>query len=132
MAEANVARLATRNPAGLVDLVPFVFAWMPGGDFGCLVSAVDHKPKRSSRLQRLANISADPCVTVLVDHYADDWTTLWWVRLRGDATELAPGRDSNEAIDSLVAKYPQYSERRPVGPVVRVVITDLIGWAADA
>ncbi len=131
VAESDVARLATRSPAGLIDLVPFVFAWMPGGNFGCLVSAVDHKPKRSSRLQRLTNIAADPGVTVLVDHYDDDWTTLWWVRLRGHATELAPGSDSDSAIDALVAKYPQYRQRRPAGPVVRVGITGLTGWAAD-
>ena len=132
MADARVARLATRHPDGPIDLVPFVFAWMPGGEFGCLVSAVDHKPKRSTRLQRLANIATDPAVTVLVDHYADDWATLWWVRLRGDAEELTPGAESDAAVDALVAKYHQYQERRPEGPVLRIDITGLTGWAANA
>lgn len=132
MHDAEVARLATRHPSGAVDLVPFVFAWMPGGEFGSLVSAVDHKPKRSTRLQRLANIAADPAVTVLIDHYADDWTSLWWLRLRGDATELAPGAESDAAVDALVAKYHQYRERRPQGPVVRIGISELMGWAAEA
>lgn len=131
MAVAEVARLATRNPAGPIDLVPFVFTWIPEGEFGCLVSAVDHKPKRSSRLQRLANVAADPGVAVLVDHYADDWTTLWWVRLRGVATELAAGPESDSAIDALVSKYAQYRQLRPAGPVLRIAITDLAGWAAE-
>ncbi|MDA3040159.1 MAG: TIGR03668 family PPOX class F420-dependent oxidoreductase [Actinomycetota bacterium] len=131
MIAADVARLATRRPDGTIDLVPFVFAWMPGGEFGSLVSAVDHKPKRSTRLQRLANIAADPAVTVLIDWYTDDWAALWWVRMRGDATELAPGVESDEAVDALVAKYQQYRQRRPDGPVLRIDITQLVGWSAN-
>src|SRR5688500_15454960 len=78
---ARVARLATRNPSGEIDLVPVVFALL-GGDR--LVTAVDQKPKTTRRLQRLADVEHDPRVTVLIDHYDDaDWTALWWVRLHG-------------------------------------------------
>ena len=76
-----VARLATHRADGGIDLVPFVYA-MTNTD--TLVSAVDHKPKRTTRLQRLANIERNPDVTVLVDHYEDDWSELWWVRINGD------------------------------------------------
>jgi PPOX class probable F420-dependent enzyme len=73
--------LATHNPSGAIDLVPITFAFV--GD--TIVTAVDHKPKRTTHLQRLENIRRNPHVTVLVDQYADDWNALWWVRIRGDA-----------------------------------------------
>src|SRR3954447_23666509 len=82
---ASVARLATHNPSGAIDLAPFTFAAVVEHT---LVTAVDHKPKRTTKLQRLDNIRAHPAVTVLADHYEDDWTRLWWVRARGDAIVL--------------------------------------------
>jgi PPOX class probable F420-dependent enzyme len=114
-----------------VDLVPFVYA-LDGG--GRIVSAVDHKPKRPERLQRLDNIRAVPEVTVLVDHYDEDWSTLWWVRARGvaEVVEPAAGRDADHAgaIAALVAKYPQYHDRAPAGAAIVVTITELRGWRA--
>ena len=76
---ARVARLATISPDGRPHLVPVVFVL----DGQTLYSAVDAKPKRSRRLRRLANARERPDVTVLVDHYEDDWGRLWWVSLRG-------------------------------------------------
>ena len=94
-----------------------------------LVTAIDHKPKTTMRLQRLANIDARPEVTVLVDHYEDDWEQLWWVRLRGDAHAVAAGDEWDEAVAALVARYAQYEERPPDGPVIVVEITSWLGWA---
>ena len=80
---AKVARLATTDPDGRPHLVPIVFVL----DGQTLYSAVDAKPKRSRRLRRVANARERPDVTVLVDHYEDDWGRLWWVRVRGRARE---------------------------------------------
>ena len=80
-----------RTTRGLIDLVPITFAVV---DDDSIVTAVDHKPKRTTRLQRLENIRKNPSVTVLVDHYDDDWSTLWWVRARGtprSSTSSSPG-----------------------------------------
>jgi PPOX class probable F420-dependent enzyme len=52
-----------------------------------IYSAVDAKPKRSARLQRLANVASEPRCSLLVDHYEDDWSKLWWVRADGEASE---------------------------------------------
>jgi PPOX class probable F420-dependent enzyme len=125
VAAAPVARLATHNPSGAIDLVPITFAFV---DDRTLVTAVDHKPKRTSKLQRLDNIRARPDVTVLVDHYDDDWTALWWVRLRGTATvdELPADR----LLAPLIAKYPQYQQTRPAGPAIVVIVDDVVGWSA--
>ena len=115
--DARVARLATHNPSGAIDLVPVTFAAI---DDRTITTAVDHKPKRTTRLQRLDNIRADHRVTVLVDHYDDDWSTLWWVRLRGTAeVDESP---SDERLAPLVAKYAPYREIPPAGPLIVVTI----------
>jgi PPOX class probable F420-dependent enzyme len=128
VSSARVARLATRNPTGTVDLVPITFAVV--GE-RTIASAVDHKPKRTLQLQRLANIRSDPAVTLLVDRFDDDWTSLWWVRLRGDAVVIDAGGPAHaEAVAALVTKYEQYRNRPPQGPAVVIDVTEITGWAA--
>lgn len=104
-------------------LVPITFAVY--GD--TLVTAVDHKPKRHHALRRLANIDDHPLVSLLVDHYDEDWTQLWWVRADGLA-RVAP--IDPEAVEWLGEKYQQYRDRPPEGPVIRVRITRWTGWSA--
>src|SRR3990170_1270448 len=79
--QARVARLATVRPDGSPHLVVVTFAL--SGD--TVVTAVDDKPKRTQQLQRLRNLQERPAATLLVDHYDEDWSQLWWVRLDGDA-----------------------------------------------
>ncbi len=125
-AASPVARLATVRADGRPHLVPVCFAV----DGDTIVSVVDAKPKRSTALRRLDNVRAQPAVSLLVDHYADDWTALWWVRVDGRATVVESGADHERAIDQLAAKYAQYREPRPGGAVV--VVADLAwhGWSA--
>ena len=78
-AAARVARLATADATGQPHLVPVTFA--VAGDM--VYTAVDAKPKRTTALRRLANVAANPRVSLLVDHYDDDWSRLWWVRADG-------------------------------------------------
>jgi len=123
IADARVARLATVDPQGRPHVVPICFAIE--GDM--LYTAVDEKPKRTRQLQRLANIQANPTVEVLIDHYEDEWSRLWWVRLRGTARIV----EDRHAVDLLVAKYPQYRERPPAGPVIAVTIEERSEWTAS-
>jgi len=123
-AAARVARLGTAGADGVPHLVPVTFA-LSGDE---IVFAVDHKPKRSTDLKRLRNITANPAVTFLVDAYDEDWTTLWWVRADGHATIHA---ESASAVAALCAKYAQYRERPPEGPVVRTEIHTWRHWAAS-
>jgi PPOX class probable F420-dependent enzyme len=125
VAVAPVARLATLNPSGAVDLVPITFAFV---DEATIVTAVDHKPKLTTRLQRLENIRLHPRVTVLVDHYEKDWTALWWVRLRGDASVVETPSDS--LLAPLIAKYEQYVEIRPEGAAIVIEVNEVTGWSA--
>jgi len=124
---ARVAHLATTNTGLGVDVVPITFALLPGDR---LVSIVDQKPKSTTRLRRLDNIRANPEVTVLVDHYEDDWERLWWVRMRGTASVVVDGEAFDEALAALVARYPQYVEAPPPGPVVSVAVAEWTGWRA--
>ncbi|MCW2986707.1 MAG: class F420-dependent oxidoreductase, partial [Conexibacter sp.] len=107
-------------------IVPVTFAVL--GE--TIVHAVDHKPKATRRLARLDDLARDPRATLLADHYDDeDWSALWWVRAEGRA-EVLDGDAAPEAIDALVAKYPQYRERRPEGPVVVLAVERISGWSA--
>jgi PPOX class probable F420-dependent enzyme len=122
---APVARLATIDPDGRPHLAPIVFALE--GD--TLYTAVDAKPKRSRRLRRIENARARPDVTVLVDHYEDDWTRLWWVRLRGRARVLDGGDEAERALALLGEKYEQYRDQPPAPPVLAVDISEWRSWA---
>src|SRR3990172_2961472 len=104
LSNAPVGYLATAGANGRPHLVPFVFAL----DDRRIVSAVDHKPKRSQDLRRVRNIAANPAVSVLVDHYEEDWHRLWWVRADGRGRIVSDGPGDRDAIAALVAKYPPY------------------------
>jgi PPOX class probable F420-dependent enzyme len=122
--DARVARLATVDRRGRPHVVPICFAL----EDDTLYTAVDEKPKRTRRLQRLKNIEANPHVEVLIDCYDEDWSKLWWVRLRGTARIV----EDRPAVERLVRKYPQYRERPPAGPVIAVSIEERSVWTASS
>jgi PPOX class probable F420-dependent enzyme len=126
LTEAPVARLATTDPDGRPHLVPIVFAV----DGDTLYSAVDRKRKSSSKLRRNENARARPDVTVLVDHYEENWGGLWWIRLRGHARVLDDGDEREHALALLREKYSQYVKEPPDGPVLAVDITEVREWQA--
>jgi PPOX class probable F420-dependent enzyme len=118
--------LATVGPDGKPHAVPVCFAL----DGAVIYLAVDHKPKRTTHLQRLRNIAANSSVALLAQHYEHDWKRLWWVRADGTASVLADGEQSARAISLLVDRYGQYRDRPPDGPVVAITIDRLSGWSA--
>ena len=126
MLSAQVARLATIDPDGRPHLVPIVF--VIHGE--TLYSAVDAKPKRSRRLRRIENARDRPDVTVLADHYEDDWSRLWWVRLDGRARVLDAGDEAELALRLLSEKYEQYRREQPGLPVLAIDIRTWRGWEA--
>ena len=120
-AAARVAVLATLTRDGAPHLVPVTFAL----DGDVLWTATDGKPKRSGLLARHRNIAADSRVSLLAQHFTEDWKQLWWVRADGLARIMA---DPAPAFAALRAKYPQYAEVALGQPVIEVRVTGWQGW----
>jgi PPOX class probable F420-dependent enzyme len=122
---ARVGHLATLTSEGRPHLVPCCFALVDE----VIYSAVDDvKAKSSSALRRLDNVRANPAATLLVDHYDDDWSALWWVRADGAARILEDGPERERALDALADKYPQYARARPPGPVLALDVGVWRAW----
>lgn len=125
LAGARVATLATLDGQGRPHLVPVCFARL---DDDRIVSVVDDKPKRTPALRRLEHIRAHPEVCLLAQHYEEDWSALWWVRVDGTAQVLDaadPGM-----LAALAAKYDPYAARPPAGSAIVVTPTRWRGWSA--
>lgn len=124
------AVLGTVGEDGTPHLVPVTFVHADGH----LYIAIDHKPKSTTDLRRLRNIAAHPQVSLLADHYADDWGRLWWARADGVATVadfpqlpavLAAGLHA-----LFAAKYAPYAAVPPSGRVVDVEVRRWSGWSS--
>lgn len=122
---ARVARLATASRAAQPHLVPITFATLAD----LIVTAIDHKPKSTRNLRRLANITENPSVAVLADQYEDDWSRLWWARADGVA-EIAEAADHPELVAALTAKYDQYRRQPPTGVLIVIHVHRWSGWRA--
>ena len=141
LSAAPVGHLATADADGRPHIVPFCFAC--DGDGRRIYSPLDAKPKRGplTRLRRVRNILANPQVSVLVDHYEDDWRNLWYILIQGRAELLSPGLSPGDDADAaaadehaaaialLRAKYPQY-RTMPIdaNPVIKITPQRATGW----
>lgn len=124
---SRIARLATTGADGRPHLVPVTFALH--GDV--VATAVDHKPKSTTDLRRLRNIRGHPSVCLLADHYAEDWSELWWARADGQARIVTDPADCAVPLGWLAAKYRQYQAQPPAGPVILVTVDRWTGWTAS-
>ena len=125
-AESPVAMLATAGPDGKPHVVPVVFALHRN----VVYTAVDAKRKTTQRLRRLANIEGNPQVSMLVDHYDDDWSQLWWVRADGVAAIHYSGEEMAAGYALLRKKYVQNQRIALDGPVVTVEVQRWASWQA--
>jgi PPOX class probable F420-dependent enzyme len=123
LAEARIGRLATVTAAGTPHIVPVCFALHEGR----IYTAVDAKPKATTELARLENVRATGRASLLVDHYEEDWSRLWWVRVDGAAEVVR----SEPAIDALAEKYEQYRAARPTGPLIAIAPERWRSWVAS-
>jgi len=121
---ARSATLGTVDVKGRPHLVPIVFAFQAG----IIYTAVDDKPKTTHRLKRIRNIESNPQVSVLVDHYHDDWDRLWWIRLDGQARIVDDGPARVSALRLLAEKYPVYVDQPPPGPVIVIEVENVRSW----
>ena len=91
-------------------------------------------PSRSRRcaLRRIENIEANPAASLLIDHFAEDWARLWWVRIDARGRVVPAGAERRRALDLLASKYEQYRAVRPPGPVLALDIVAWRSWEATA
>ena len=127
VADARVARLATVRPDGSPHVVPISFAF----EGETIVTAIDHKPKTTTSLQRLRNIEAVPVASVIIDHYEDDWSRLWWLRADGAARIVPDGSEWEDGIERLTQKYRQYRIDALRGPVIVIAVAKWTSWSAE-
>ena len=127
---ARVAHLATADQYARPHVVPIVFVWREPR----LYFPLDRKPKRDDdwhMLRRVRNIETNGRASIVVDHYAEDWSQLAWVLLDGVATILETGAERDEVASWLVEKYAQYGGGKLDGrPVVRVTVERAVAWRA--
>lgn len=126
-ATARAVRMATVDEAGRPHLVVMTFAV----DGDRIYSAIDAKPKHTRDLKRLRNIQADPRVTVLADHYEDEWSRLWWVRADATAQIIEDPEAMAGPIGLLRERYRQYRAHPPDGPVIALTVHKWTGWSAS-
>lgn len=124
---ARVGRLATVTADGRPHVVPCCFAVVEDAVY----SAVDAKPKTTTALKRLDNIEATATASLVVDHFAEDWSQLWWVRVDGPTAIVESQVEAEQALDALAEKYEQYRAARPAGPILRITIDRWADWTAS-
>jgi PPOX class probable F420-dependent enzyme len=123
---AAIARLATVTPDHNAHVVPVCFAVVDESIYW----AVDDKPKSRAQLQRLANLAANASAALLVDHYDEDWTELWWARADGDGREITGAAERRVAVDALRARYRQYTDHALDDAVIAIDVRAWSGWSA--
>jgi PPOX class probable F420-dependent enzyme len=126
LAGARLAHLAFLDEHDRPRVLPVTFA-LAGGE---VWSAIDSKPKRTAEPARVRLLRRRAEAALCVDRYDDDWSRLAWVQLLGrvDVLDTAAGV---RGLDALIAKYPQYREQPPPGPLLRLTVQRALSWRAS-
>ena len=127
LSDAPVAHLATADRSGIPHVVPVCF----GVKNGCIFILLDHKPKRVrlTNLKRVKNILENSNVSLIIDHYDNDWTNLWYILISGHAALLEETPERPEVLDTLVHKYPQYESRDLYSnPLIKIIPGNVLIW----
>jgi PPOX class probable F420-dependent enzyme len=122
----RVARLAFVDDDDHPRVLPVTFCL----NEGAIWSAIDRKPKRTAEPARIGYLRRRPEAALVVDVYEDDWSRLRWVQVMG-TIEVVDASAEPPALAALAAKYRQYEEQRPPGPLLRLSVDRVRCWRAD-
>jgi len=126
--EERVAHLGLIDDRGFPRVLPVTFAVVEAAAW----SAVDDKPKQHpGDLARVRWLRARPASALTVDRYDDDWRRLAWVQIVGTSA-VVDVVDNERVIEALIARYAQYRERPPRGPLLRLEPRHIVCWRAAA
>ena len=127
---ARHGHLATADAKGRPHVIPVSYVF----DGQAIYSVLDAKPKSTPhrQLRRVRNILANPQVSLVVDHYEEDWSRLRYVMVLGEAGLLQEGEEWARAIVMLREKYPQYQEMDlDESPVIKIMPVRFIPWSFE-
>jgi coenzyme F420-0:L-glutamate ligase/coenzyme F420-1:gamma-L-glutamate ligase len=125
---ARNGHLATADDNGQPHVIPVCYAF----DGESIYSVLDAKPKATPlrKLRRVRNILSNPRVSLVVDHYDEDWKKLRYILIIGNAELLESGQEWAEAIVILRQKYPQYeSMDLDANPVIKITPSRFVPWS---
>jgi len=126
--EARVGHLGLIDGEGKPRVLPVTFAVVDG----FVWSAVDHKPKRrpGEELARVRWLRERPESALTVDRYDDDWSGLAWLQMIG-TTAVVEAAGHDHVLSALAKRYPQYRDRPPGGPLLRLAVDRTLCWRAS-
>jgi PPOX class probable F420-dependent enzyme len=110
---------------GAPRVLPVTFALAEGR----IWSAIDNKPKRAGEPTRLRFLRRDPRAALTVDRYSDDWDELAWVQVLG-SVQILDVAEGTDGLAALSAKYEQYREEAPPGPLLALEPERYLWWRA--
>lgn len=128
LAEQVHGVLCTIHPERGPDPQPVIYA-INGDDYvGVPIDRV--KPKTSSRLQREANLAADPRGSLLIEQWdPDDWSNLWWVRAHLEHVVEPSASLVDDLAERLARTVVQYADK-PFHRVLVCRVVNITGWSA--
>ena len=121
----RVGRLGLLDEEGAPRVLPVTFAVARGR----IWSVIDQKPKGSKEPARVRFLRRDPRAALTVDRYSDEWEELAWVQVLG-RVEVLQVSEAGSGLEALSAKYEQYREEAPPGPVLALHPERSICWRA--
>ena len=127
---ARTGHLATADAKGRPQVVPVCFVF----DGQAIYSVLDAKPKTTPlrQLRRVKNILANPQVSLVVDHYEENWDKLQYILVSGDAELLESDEKWVVAIAMLREKYPQYQAMDlDQSPVIKITPVGYSPWSSQ-
>jgi len=127
---ARTGHLATADAKGRPQVVPVCFVF----DGQAIYSVLDAKPKATPlrQLRRVKNILANPQVSLVVDHYEENWDKLQYILVSGDAELLESDEKWVVAIAMLREKYPQYQAMDlDQSPVIKITPVRYSPWSSQ-
>ena len=127
---ARSGHLATADAKGRPHVIPVCYVF----DGDAIYSVLDAKPKSTPlrQLRRVRNILANPQVSLVVDHYEEDWSRLRYVLVVGEAGLLEAGEEWSRAIVLLREKYPQYRDMNlDESPVIKITPVRFTPWSFE-
>ena len=127
---ARTGHLATADAKGRPQVVPVCFVF----DGQAIYSVLDAKPKTTPlrQLRRVKNILDNPQVSLVVDHYEEDWDKLQYILVSGGAELLESDEKWVLAIAMLREKYPQYQAMDlDQSPVIKITPVRYSPWSSQ-